>query len=640
MSIRYKLIALTALMITAMIALAGVATFTIGRFGQIADSLYDNAFVGVHYAHKVDVGFVRLEDSQRAAPSGKLGASQKDSLQKIVDDLDVAIERAPTPREKQLALALRTQIVALADAPTWDAGKADQIDGALRKLVQRFADRALDFRTSADDLLDRFKLLLGVVTIGSLLVALTGAGLLIFQLIPPLRALRRLASESSGSRTDNSGQSLLGRGDEIGEVARALTSAQSEVDQTLATLEDRVRLRTRELESAKEDAEAANIAKSAFLATMSHEIRTPLNGVLGMAQAMGGEPLSEPQMERLDVIRKSGEALLAILNDILDLSKIEAGKLELEAVEFDLEATVRGAHSTFTQLANSKGLSFSLSISGAQGTYLGDPTRLRQILYNLFSNALKFTERGEIRVDVAERPGGLRLRVADTGIGMAPEVTAKLFEKFSQADASTTRRFGGTGLGLAICRELAQLMEGSIDVVSALGEGSTFTVELEIPKIREAVSLKVELPTAQVADSEANDSRLNVLAAEDNPVNQLVLKTLLDHIGIDPVIVENGALAVEAWREGQFDIILMDVQMPQMDGPTAAQTIRRLEAETGRPRTPIVALTANVMPSQVAHYFAVGMDGCVPKPIDLALLIETIETALAPTMQDESQSAA
>src|SRR5215469_654336 len=231
-------------------------------------------------------------------------------------------------------------------------------------------------------------------------------------------------------------------------------------------------------------AEAANEAKSAFLATMSHEIRTPLNGVLGMTQAMAADGLSPVQKERLEVIRQSGEALLAILNDVLDLSKIEAGRFELESVEFDLADLMKGAHSAFTAIANRKGLSFDLTIeAAARGVYLGDPTRVRQVLYNLISNALKFTEHGEVRVTaaVADR-AALVLTVADTGVGIAEERLAGLFEKFTQADASTTRRYGGTGLGLAICRELVQLMGGAIRAESEPGQGSRFTVSLPIAK--------------------------------------------------------------------------------------------------------------------------------------------------------------
>ncbi|MGH6971141.1 MAG: sensor histidine kinase, partial [Caulobacteraceae bacterium] len=234
-------------------------------------------------------------------------------------------------------------------------------------------------------------------------------------------------------------------------------------------------------------AEAANEAKSAFLATMSYEIRTPLNGVLGMTQAMALDDLSCVQRERLEVIRQSGEALLAILNDVLDLSKIEAGRFELEEMEFDLGELMRGAHSAFTALANKKGLSFDLTVeASARGVYLGDPTRVRQVLYNLISNALKFTDEGEVRVTAARLGEGLALTVSDTGVGIAPERLEALFDKFTQADASTTRRFGGTGLGLAICRELAHLMGGEIEVTSALGAGARFVVALPLAKVREA----------------------------------------------------------------------------------------------------------------------------------------------------------
>jgi signal transduction histidine kinase/CheY-like chemotaxis protein len=383
-------------------------------------------------------------------------------------------------------------------------------------------------------------------------------------------------------------------------------------------------------------AEGANEAKSAFLATMSHEIRTPLNGVLGMAQAMAAETLSPVQRERLDIIDQSGKALLAILNDILDLSKIEAGKLELEEIEFDLGDVARGAHSAFTALANKKGLSFALDIDQARGVYRGDPTRLRQILYNLISNALKFTEHGEIRVIAVRMDGSLRFTVADTGMGIPPEALAKLFGKFAQVDASTTRRFGGTGLGLAICQQLSRLMGGVIEVDSELGRGSTFTVILPMPRVGEAKPA-TPLPSPDVQHRDSSPG-LRVLAAEDNTVNQLVLKTLLHQIGIEPVVVGDGAEALEAWEAGHWDAILMDVQMPVMDGPTATRRIREREQQTGRRRTPIIALTANAMSHHVAEYLAAGMDDHVAKPIEAGRLFQALQAAIdAPDAeQDEA----
>jgi signal transduction histidine kinase len=380
------------------------------------------------------------------------------------------------------------------------------------------------------------------------------------------------------------------------------------------------------LAKARDDAEAANRAKSLFLATMSHEIRTPLNGVLGMAQAMAMDDLTPVQRERLGVVHASGEALLAILNDVLDLAKIEAGKLEIEDIEFDLEEIARGAHQAFTAQAKAKGLSFGLDIDGAQGLYRGDPTRLRQILYNLVSNALKFTDRGEIQVTARRQDERLVVSVADTGVGIPEDRLQALFGRFDQADASTTRRFGGTGLGLAICRELAEMMGGSIDVESTLGFGSTFTVSLPLERVGDGRS--AALPAPPAPEDEAYRLELKVLAAEDNTVNQLVLKTLLHQIGIDPVVVANGVEAVRAWEDGEWDVILMDVQMPQMDGPTAARAIREQELATGRARTPIIALTANVMSHQLAEYMAAGMDGHVAKPIEAGRLFEALETIL------------
>jgi two-component system, sensor histidine kinase len=380
-------------------------------------------------------------------------------------------------------------------------------------------------------------------------------------------------------------------------------------------------------------ADAANAAKSAFLATMSHEIRTPLNGVLGMAQAMAADELTDLQRERLDVVHRSGEALLAILNDVLDLSKIEAGKLDLETIAFDLGEVAQGAYSAFTALANKKGLSFGLDIAAARGRYLGDPTRIRQILYNLISNALKFTDQGEIRVAARHDGEMLEIVVSDTGVGISPANLARLFHKFDQLDSSTTRRYGGTGLGLAICQELSQLMGGEIAVESVLGEGSRFIVRLPLPRVGEE---RGPQPLSPAPAADLKPMRLRVLAAEDNAVNQLVLKTLLHQLGLEPTVVEDGAAAVEAWRNGEWDVILMDVQMPVMDGLAATALIRKIERETGRKRTAIVALTANAMAHHVEQYRAAGMDCHVAKPIAAADLFQALSTALDPTDEGEA----
>ncbi|MGH7016593.1 MAG: ATP-binding protein, partial [Caulobacteraceae bacterium] len=362
--------------------------------------------------------------------------------------------------------------------------------------------------------------------------------------------------------------------------------------------------------------------------------RTPLNGVLAMAEVMARGELSAAQRERLAVVRQSGEQLLAVLNDVLDLSKIEAGRLELDIRDFDLETLVQSVRDGFSAVASAKNIAFRVEVdSSAAGAWRGDGGRLRQILSNLVSNALKFTREGEVvaRFESADA-GGLRLSVADTGIGIAEDVLPQLFEKFTQADTSTTRRYGGSGLGLAICRELAQLMGGSISVKSREDVGSTFFAELPFERG------SVELAQKQTVEPmvEIGERRIKLLAAEDNLVNQTVLKAIIEPMEIDLSIVADGRAAVEAWRTGGFDLILMDIQMPVMDGITATRLIRAAEEAEGRARTPIIALTANALVHQIEEYLRAGMDGHVAKPIEIAKLHGALDRALHPAQASKA----
>jgi signal transduction histidine kinase/ActR/RegA family two-component response regulator len=382
-----------------------------------------------------------------------------------------------------------------------------------------------------------------------------------------------------------------------------------------------------EVISGQLSAEQANQAKSAFLATVSHEIRTPLNGVLGMAQAMRREPMSADQADRLKVLQQSGATLLTLLNDLLDMAKIEAGKVQLEPLDFDPEALARGACSAFAGIAVEKGLDLHFQKEGEPACYHGDPTRVRQILYNLIGNAVKFTDRGHVSVRLVFGTAGFELTVEDTGIGFSEEARASLFEKFGQADATTTRRFGGSGLGLPISRELANLMGGDIAVESRDGEGSTFRVTLPLPLAATPVGAAVA-PTAE-ALAEVADQPLSILVAEDNPTNQLVLRSLLGGDDFSLEVVEDGRLALEAWRKGAFDLILMDINMPIMDGVSATRAIRAEERAEGRTRTPIIALTANAMDHQKHDYLAAGLDAHVSKPIEVAALFSAIAEAVA-----------
>ncbi len=370
-----------------------------------------------------------------------------------------------------------------------------------------------------------------------------------------------------------------------------------------------------ELVRARQEALEASRVKSQFLANMSHEIRTPLNGILGMTQLLLEHSTDAEQRELLDAVRVSGQTLLALINDILDLSKVESGRLELEQVPFSPREMLQRAVKTAEVRAKEKALPVHLELDPQlPRLLLGDPTRTYQVIVNLVGNAVKFTEHGEVRVVARRSERGLRVEVRDTGIGITADQLPRLFEAFRQGDGSITRRYGGTGLGLAISRKLSEAMGGALFVTSREGEGSCFVVELPLP---EAAANLNETPGDELCPSESKP--LLVLMAEDNAINALVVRKLLEREGHGVVHVTSGVGAVEATSRQAFDLVLMDMQMPELDGLEATRQIRERERRLGG-HLPICALTANAMKGDIERCHQAGMDDYLTKPVELAVL--------------------
>ena len=375
-----------------------------------------------------------------------------------------------------------------------------------------------------------------------------------------------------------------------------------------------------ELEAARDKANAASAAKSSFLGVISHELRTPMNGVLGAAQLMSATNLDSTQREYLSIIRNSGDSLLGLLNDILDMTKIEAGKMTFEVVDVDMAELARRGSAAFAAQAEAKGIRFLVATEGEVPQIVrGDPLRVSQVVQNLLSNAVKFTDEGEVRYTVrgerlSERRCRLAFEVTDSGSGIAPEDLARLFQPFTQVDNSSTRRFGGTGLGLTIARRMAQIMKGDISVTSEPGVGSTFTFTCDA----EVVSWAAAEPVAAITAEVDGGASLRVLVVEDHPVNRMILEAWMASAGHVTATAENGELALDLAREQAFDLIVMDVNMPLMDGLTATRRLRTIPGPNLD--TPIVVLSASARHEDHEAGLAAGADAYLNKPIDFQAL--------------------
>ena len=511
----------------------------------------------------------------------------------------------------------------LADARAAAAGSAETLDQALAVIPDGFLlcdkdDRVVRWN---ERYVEMFPWLRGTLHVGMPYrqVAAASAGDVMLDMTPEERENWLAERVKSHLRGDDNWERDLGNG-----LVVHVTDRRTREGGVVSVYHD-VTAAERKLAQAKANAEAANQAKSQFLATMSHEIRTPLNAVLGLNELMLHSPLDSQQRRHAELIGSSGRLLLALINDILDVSRIEAGHLQLTSAPFSVRMAAEGVVALMRERAVAKGLALRLEFAPNEDALIqGDAIRIQQILFNLVGNAIKFTDQGTVQVSVAVEPGAgraltLQLTVSDTGIGIPESAMPTLFDRFTQADSTTMRRYGGSGLGLAITREIVQMMGGTVAATSTPGLGSRFAISIPSRFVDRS---EVVPAAAESGAAEKARPALRILVAEDNDVNQILINAVLARMGHVVHLVANGQLAVEAVRRGDYDLVLMDLQMPGMDGMEATQAIRALGDL--RASVPIIAMTANAFEEDRHACLAAGMDDYVAKPIDVEHLARAI----------------
>jgi signal transduction histidine kinase/DNA-binding response OmpR family regulator len=603
-SIRFKLFAALLIALLAAAVAGLVAIWATDTLGRLTVQMFDGPLQTINFARLAQTQFSTIErqKSEAMADGRDASAETAAALADFEQNLQIVVERATAPEIVEFVAQVRRDVAAWVAAGGMQSASpatGNRVRDGLEVLTQVAADAGFVFREDAVDTIDDARRRV-LVAMAAAAIALFGVGfLLVRNIVLPLDVLNRKMRKIARGDPD---VNILyaNRRDELGDTARAMAVFKQAMF---------------EISDARDRAELATKAKSEFLAMMSHEIRTPMNGIIGLSRLMSGAELPQEQHENARLILDSGLSLLQILNDILDYSKLEAGKLDVESIDFDLRQAVGDAVALMAAKANEKGIALAAEVDPAVPAYLrGDPGRVRQVLLNLIGNAVKFTERGGVTVRVRQLPlanpdepyARVRVGVRDTGIGISEAAKSKLFGSFAQADSSISRRFGGTGLGLAISRRLVEAMGGEIGLESDPGKGSEFHFELTLPVGVEPKS-NVHAPVMQSSRS------LHVLIAEDNSVNQKVAMGLLKLSGHTSEVANNGREAVAAVAAGSFDLVLMDMHMPEMDGIEATRVIRALEGP--QKSVWIVAATAGALQSDIEACLLAGMNDYIPKPI-------------------------